>query len=171
MIDLNALMPLSYRQGDYGVLQPDNAWPDAGERVTLFVFPIGTKIVQIGWSDADPGKAMMRARTDGSPHWGAWTEIEPPPEPQSPILATLNPNTAEVGAADLTLTANGANFTQNSVIVFNGGEEATTFVSAAELTTIVKPSLASGAATVPVLIRDADLESVARDFTFAEPEG
>src|SRR5215470_16391597 len=65
---------------------------------------------------------------------------------QAPTLSSLEPETAEVGSADLELHVKGSRFTDKSVIVFNGGEEPTTFVSAGEVTTTIKPSIASGAA-------------------------
>jgi hypothetical protein len=72
-----------------------------------------------------------------------------------------------LGSADVVMKVNGTNFTVNSKIVFNGGEEPTTFVSATEVRTTVKPSTASMAVSVPVWVRNSPvLESNSRDFIF-----
>lgn len=87
-----------------------------------------------------------------------------------PHLTELDPDTAVVGGDDLVMHVRGTGFTPQSVIVFNGGDERTTYVSATELTTIVKPSTASGPWTVPVTVRNPYAPvSDPRDFTFTEP--
>jgi hypothetical protein len=80
------------------------------------------------------------------------------------------PNTAEVGGPDLTVTVSGSGFTPESVIVWNGGDEPTTFLNKSTLTTTVKPSTASGPVTVPITVRNGELTSVeAVNFTFIAP--
>ena len=72
--------------------------------------------------------------------------------------------------ADVTITVRGAGFTPSSRIVFNGGREPTTFVDDTTLRTVVRPSTASGALTVPVGVSNA-LGEVEFEFTApAEPE-
>jgi hypothetical protein len=73
-----------------------------------------------------------------------------------PTVASLTPNSAEVGDPNPTLHVHGTNFTAGSKIIFNGGEEVTTFVSATELTTVVNMSTVSGAAVVPVAVMSED---------------
>lgn len=87
----------------------------------------------------------------------------------APVLDTIEPATAVVGADDVVLRAIGSGFDDATVIVFNGGEEPTEFVSDSEVTTIVKPSTASGPWTVPVLVRNVDGDSDPIDFAFTEP--
>ena len=91
------------------------------------------------------------------------------PSTAPPVLTSIAPDTAEVGGAALTLTATGTGFTPNAVIVFNGGDEPTTWVSPTTVTTQVRPATASGPATVPVLVRDGARRSAPHDFTFSEP--
>ena len=98
-----------------------------------------------------------------------WIYDEVNIQPETPALTALTPDTAVVGDADLTLVVTGTDFTPQSVIVFNGGDEPTTFVSETELSTGVKPSLVSTATTVPVLVRNASLTSEPLDFTFTDP--
>ena len=86
-----------------------------------------------------------------------------------PRLDSLDPPTAEMGAAPVTLRCIGSGFTTTSQIVFNSGEENTTYVSETEVTTEVDPSTASGPWTIPVLVRDHGMDSDPQDFAFTEP--
>jgi hypothetical protein len=91
------------------------------------------------------------------------------PVMEPPVITSLEPNTVIMGGRDLIMRVLGREFTEESVIVFNGGDEPTTFVSENEVSTGVKPSLVSAAIVVPVLIRNADgQESEPFDFTFTE---
>lgn len=93
----------------------------------------------------------------------------PPPDPlpnEFPTLSSLTPDTAVIGDADLTLQVNGTNFTDTSVIVFNGGEEPTEFVSDVLVTTIVKPSTATVEGAFPVLVRQGGYDTRPLSFTF-----
>lgn len=88
--------------------------------------------------------------------------------PSAPTLTALDPATAVIGGADVTLTVTGTGFTENSVILFNNSPEPTTFVSDTVVTTIVKPSTASGPWTVPVTVSNrARAISNPLDFSFA----
>ena len=84
----------------------------------------------------------------------------------NPTIASLDPSTAQMGAADLTMTVNGTGFTPTSIIVFNGGDEPTTYVSATQVSTGVKPSTVGAAVAVPVKVRNGAKDSNAVDFTF-----
>jgi hypothetical protein len=87
-----------------------------------------------------------------------------PDTPEAPgTVTSCTPTSAVVGGADLTLHVLGSGFTATSKILFNGSPETTVYVSATELTTIVKSSLASAAVTVPVSVVGA---SSSVDFTF-----
>jgi len=90
-------------------------------------------------------------------------------EAEPPDLLDIDPDAATIGDPDVTLTCTGEGFTPESVIVFNGGDEPTTFVNETTLTTIVKPSTAGVAGTFPVLVRSAAGESEPLDFEFVEP--
>jgi len=88
----------------------------------------------------------------------------------SPSVSSLSPNTAVVGSPQLTLDVAGANFTASTVIVWNGGDEPTTFVDAGLVQTIVDPSTASGPAVVPVGVRTGSLSSNTLPFSFTATE-
>ena len=70
----------------------------------------------------------------------------------TPQTVSLSPNSAFVGSSALTLTVNGANFSNGNIVLFNGSPISTTFVNPTRLTATVSAALLSvaGAATVSV---------------------
>ena len=83
-----------------------------------------------------------------------------------PVLSSLVPSTAALGAPSFTLHVHGTGFRQESTIYWNGGAEQTTFVSATELTTAVDMSSASVAIPIPVTVKTiTGQESNALTFT------
>ena len=109
------------------------------------------------------GKAEIIEKDEG------WVYDEVNVQPVTPTLTSISPNTAVIGDPDVTMTVTGTDFSEQSVITFNGGEEATEFVSDTELTTVVKPSTAGTAGPVPVTVKNSTLESDPLDFTFTDP--
>src|SRR5262245_61641520 len=109
-----------------------------------------------GSAFTDPGQFNLSGNPiyeDLPPTWPA----DAPPDPTlKPVLNSINPSSAKVGAADLTMNVNGSKFVQNSVIWFNGGPEPTTFNSSTQLSTVIKPSTASGPVAVPVWVVNPD---------------
>jgi hypothetical protein len=110
-------------------------------------------------------------------------ELEPPPEPEpipepgpdplpgeEPVLNSINPSSARLGSADLTMNVNGNRFTDTSIIYFNGGAEPTTFNNAGQVSTIVKPSTATIAGSFPVWVQQGSFQTGAKDFTFLDPQ-
>jgi hypothetical protein len=89
---------------------------------------------------------------------------EPPTPPEPATLTSIDPNTAVLNDPDFTLTCTGSGFTPASTIFFADQPEPIVYVSAEEITTIVKPSLPWGAVTVPVRVDDSE----PLDFTFTE---
>jgi hypothetical protein len=86
-----------------------------------------------------------------------------------PVVSSLSPGSATVGDADFILQVMGTGFTPESVIVFNGGEEVTTYVSATQLTTGVNMSTVTGAFTVPVAVLSKEgVLSNAVNFVFQD---
>lgn len=88
--------------------------------------------------------------------------------PKQPKLTGLSPSSAAIGDPPLTLTLDGSDFQPESVIVFNGGEEATTFVDNTKLTTGVQPATASVPGDYPVLVRTFSHETAPQTFSFTE---
>ena len=69
-----------------------------------------------------------------------------------PVLNTINPTSATEGSSPFALTVNGSDFVPGSVVRWNGGDRATTYISANELqATITAADIATaGSATVTV---------------------
>lgn len=89
--------------------------------------------------------------------------LEPAP---APTVTSLTPDTAVVGGPDVTLQVGGTGFVADSKVVWGGVAEPTVYVSATELTTVVKPSTASGPGTVQVGVAGA-AETLPFTFTAA----
>jgi len=84
----------------------------------------------------------------------------------APVLLSLSPASAVLGSANFTLSCIGEGFTPDAVIVFNGFDEPTTFVSPTEVTTGVDMSVWAAPATLPVTVRTAAGESAPVTFEF-----
>lgn len=72
-----------------------------------------------------------------------------------PVLTSLNPNTILLGSPSFDIIVHGSGFTQESVIVFNGFEEPTTYISASEVSTGVNMDVWAAPAVVPVGVVDS----------------
>ena len=70
----------------------------------------------------------------------------------TPTLTTLSPSSAAAGGPAFTLTVNGSNFVNGSVVSWNGANRTTTFVSATQLTAAIPAAdiAAAGSASVTV---------------------
>lgn len=92
-----------------------------------------------------------------------------------PTLASIDPTSAIIGGADVVMTVTGDNFTPESVIVFNFGDEPTTYIDGEHVSTLVKPSTAGTPGDYPVYVRQPGAgDSNSATFTFhaavAEPK-
>ncbi len=69
-----------------------------------------------------------------------------------PALLSLNPSSATAGGQGFSLTVNGSNFVNGSVVQWNGSNRATTFVNATQLTAAISAAdiATTGTATVTV---------------------
>jgi hypothetical protein len=95
-----------------------------------------------------------------------WTDA-PPEGGAAPVLTSLTPATAVLGAPSFTLHVRGTGFVDGAVIVFAGHDEPTTWVSATEVTTGVDMSVWAGPdPAVPVVVRGGD-GAVSNTLTFA----
>jgi hypothetical protein len=81
-----------------------------------------------------------------------------------PAVASLVPASAKLGDPNFTLRVLGTKFSAQSVILWNGSPEPTTFVSATEVTTAVNMATAQVAMPIPVKVRTFTLESNAVSF-------
>jgi hypothetical protein len=87
-----------------------------------------------------------------------------------PVVTSLNPSSVVIGSPSFDVHVIGTGFKPDSVIMFAGREEPTTFVSATELTTGVDMSVWAGPDAVPVAVLNADgILSDPMNFTFTDP--
>src|SRR4029077_8762435 len=96
---------------------------------------------------------------------------EPPDQPDalSPVVDSLSPNMAMAGdPVYITMVVNGSGFMSGTVIVFNGFDEPTTFISNTQVSTGVKPSLFVVPAECPVGVRNGSIKSNEMIFAFVE---
>jgi hypothetical protein len=96
--------------------------------------------------------SSMQSAIGGSPVKTATKGAAYTPGPP-PVATALVPPSAKLGDANFTLHVQGTGFRADDVIVWNGGAEPTTFVSATELTTGVNMASAAVAMPIPVLVR------------------
>jgi len=75
----------------------------------------------------------------------------PPQAGTMPAIAQLSPSSMNAGAA-FTLTVNGSNFLANAAENFNGAAQATTHVSASQLTATIPGSADMNSGMVPVTV-------------------
>jgi len=68
-----------------------------------------------------------------------------------PAIAQLSPSSINAGTA-FTLTVNGSNFLSNAAVNFNGAAQATTHVSAKQITAQIPASADMSSGTVPVTV-------------------
>jgi len=103
-----------------------------------------------------------------------WGKIppEPPVASAPPVVNSLNPSSAALGSPSFVLHVMGTGFDPASVIVWNGSNEPTTFVSPTEVTTSVNMSTAEVAMPIPVAVRNPDgVTSAAKTFTLTAAPG
>lgn len=73
-----------------------------------------------------------------------------------PFISSLSPNTVVLGSPSFDIHVMGSGFTPASIIVFNGFDEPTTFVSPTELTTGINMDVWAAPVVVPVGVRNDD---------------
>jgi Protein of unknown function (DUF4038)/Putative collagen-binding domain of a collagenase/IPT/TIG domain len=70
----------------------------------------------------------------------------------APSIATISPTGATVNGAGFTLTVNGSNFVNGSIVNFNGAAKSTTFVSATQVTASILATDLLTVGNVPVTV-------------------
>jgi len=138
---------------------------NAGRPVLLNL--VGHTVVGIGY--ADPSTVYLNDTWDHNTHsmtWGGTYSMDPPmalnsvsvvtlegASPPKPAITGLNPPSATPGGPAFTLTVNGTNFVNGSVVRWNGSNRATTYVSSTQLTASITAAdiAAPGTASITVL--------------------
>lgn len=71
-----------------------------------------------------------------------------------PTLTSINPTSGIAGSGAFTLTVNGTNFNETSIVQWNGGARTTTFVNATQLTAAITAVDIATAGTANVTVRN-----------------
>src|SRR5713226_6640260 len=69
-----------------------------------------------------------------------------------PAITTISPNSAESGGAAFTLTVNGSNFVTGSVVLWNGSDRPTAFISASQVSAQIPASDIAVAGTAAITV-------------------
>jgi hypothetical protein len=83
--------------------------------------------------------------------WEPYVAIQLPPQ-----VTGLEPSSASITGADFEGHIRGLNFTEDSVIIWNGAEEPTRFVDSTDLWTTVVPSVVTAPTVLDVYVRNGD---------------
>jgi IPT/TIG domain len=100
-------------------------------------------------------------------------ELIPGPDvPKVPTVTAIEPDTLSVPGPDTEVVLTGANFNQNSQIMWNGAAEPTTYIDPEHLSTIVRPSTVEAELpfTLPVAVLNGSILSNPIEFTFTAAE-
>jgi hypothetical protein len=91
---------------------------------------------------------------------------------EQPTVVSLTPDTAVAGEGpQVTMIVEGTGFHPKSVIMFNGNDEPTTFISSTKVSTGVKPSIFLEPAVCQVAVRNAGFPaSNEMPFTFTDAD-
>ena len=105
------------------------------------------------------------------PGEGGPNQIPDDPKHELPplVLTDIDPDSAQIGMTDFTLTVTGSGFTPNTVVVFDDEELPTVFVNQTTLTT--NPPLPAEAATVDVEVHRGEEMSDVLTFEIVAPAG
>jgi hypothetical protein len=94
------------------------------------------------------------------------------PELEAPTVTSIEPDTLTVPGPDTEVVLMGANFNENSQIIWNGSAEPTTYIDPEHLSTIVRPSTVEVELpfTLPVAVLNGTKLSDPVEFTFTALE-
>src|SRR5438552_2979569 len=114
---------------------------------------------------AAPGTALVTVSRPGNTSNGATFRITQP----RPIITALQPASVEAGNSAFSLTVNGDNFLDGSIVRWNGADRPTTFIHAKQLTAAISLSDIASTGAVSVTVANPDGISNAATFTIAPP--
>jgi hypothetical protein len=83
---------------------------------------------------------------------GYSAKTTPPVAGTAPTIAALSPSSTTAGSPAFTMTVNGTNFAGAAVVNLNGAAQATTIVSAGQLTVAVPAATVATSGTVTVTV-------------------
>jgi photosystem II stability/assembly factor-like uncharacterized protein len=107
--------------------------------------PSNVSVDELAWLD----NSHIIAATHGRGVYKATVTLTTNPVP---TLTSISPNTVAVGSNTFAMAVNGTNFTNTSVVVWNGTNLATTYVDANRLVATVPAALVGAVGTPPVTV-------------------
>lgn len=159
-------------------------WQDYGNRAIRDLYPLLRDGVDYKWGTREQGTPAsllgdttgeinpdaVQARANRLMSQDPYADYDPnrPSVKEQPHLNALEPNNCAGGDAEFTLSCVGTNFEDDAVIVWNNGDEPTTFVDTSRVTTTVDPSTITVAISIPVQVRSRGIVSNALAFTITE---
>ncbi|MBI2987903.1 MAG: hypothetical protein HYY45_14160 [Deltaproteobacteria bacterium] len=105
----------------------------------------------IGLDPSDGSFWILGEYATASNQWGTWVGNFAFDNPV-PSSSSLSPSSTTAGGSGFTLTVNGSNFLESSVVRWNGSDRTTTFVSATQLQASIPSSDISTAGTAQVTV-------------------
>lgn len=142
---------------------------DPGHIRPIFNMHISTSYVSDGSNLMSGGEALYDELVLASIPPGSSFEITTLTEADiTPVLSSLQPNTAVAGDPPFALTCNGSIFSGDSVVNFAGTDMSTTFGDPTKIGCLVMPIVFTPS-TVQVFVHDGGLKSASLPFTFTAP--
>jgi len=89
----------------------------------------------------------------------------------TPSVSEIIPSVGSVGGSGFTLSVNGSNFTNSSIVQWNGFNRPTTFVNANQLTAVISSGDISAIGTVPVTVINQTTNAVSNSQIFTVQAG
>src|SRR5260370_828668 len=125
---------------------------NGGNRSTTFVSSTQLTATLTAADLAIAGSLSITVSTPGGGTSGALTFTVNNP---APSLASISPTTIAAGSGAFTLTVNGGNFVNGSVVQVNGSGRATTFASSTQLTATILASDIASSGTLSISVTNA----------------
>lgn len=124
---------------------------NGSDRTTTFVSATQLTVAIPAADIAAPGTASVTVLNPAA-SGGASNAVQLTINSSAPAITTLNPTSANAGGANFTLTVNGTGFVNASTVQWNGGNRATTFVSATQLTAAIPAADIAAAGTASITV-------------------
>ncbi len=112
----------------------------------------GQLTITLSASDLAKAGAFPVVVTNPAPGGGASNSVNFQVNNPVPVITSLSPSSATVGAASETLTINGSNFITASTVTYNGVAHTATYVNAGELTITLSASDLAKTGSFPVVV-------------------
>lgn len=155
-VNFNRSQTGSGRLGVGLALPAGNVFPVGSQQLVTVTFTANASAngpTSVSFGDQPIGREVVdaAANTLTSAFTAGTVTINPPANP-APSVTSLSPTSATAGGAAFTLTVNGSNFLNTSVVNYNGAARTTTFVNASQLTAQITAADVAAAGSFPVTV-------------------